>query len=80
MINDILATPGKPYALTQGSTVSVVATANSGFEFSQWSGDLTSDESSDSIVMSCDKVITAHYIQAEPIETTLIYASSTSKI
>jgi len=73
MINDILATPGKPYALTQGSTVSVVATANSGFEFSQWSGDLTSDESSDSIVMSCDKVITAHYIQAEPIETTLIY-------
>ncbi len=73
MINGFLATPGKPYAMTQNSTVSVVATANSGFEFSQWSGDLTSDESTTSIVMSCDKIITAHYIQAEPIETTPIY-------
>ncbi len=73
MINGFLATPGKPYALPQNSTVSVVATANSGFEFSQWSGDLTSDESSGSIVMSCDKIITAHYIPAEPIETTSIY-------
>lgn len=73
MINGFLATPGKPYALTQNSTASVVATANSGFEFSHWSGDLTSDKSSDSIVMSCDKIITAHYIPAEPIETTPIY-------
>ena len=73
MINGFLATPGKPYAMTQNSTVSVVATANNAFEFSQWSGDLTSDESTELIVMSCDKTITAHYIQVEPIETTSIY-------
>ena len=72
-INGVTATPGKPYALAQNSIAAVVATANSGFEFSQWSGDLTGDSSSGSIVMSCDKIITAHYVQAEPIVTTPIY-------
>jgi hypothetical protein len=44
--------------------VTVTATANSGYEFSYWSGDLTGSENPETITMDTSKSVTAHFILA----------------
>jgi len=42
--------------------VQLTATANPGWTFSGWSGDLTSSTNPDSITMNGDKFVTANFI------------------
>ncbi len=49
----------------EGDTVIVTATPLSGYTFVSWSGDLTSNKATDTIVMTANKVITATFV-AQP--------------
>jgi hypothetical protein len=55
----ILDPPGGVYA--RGSLVKVRAAADAGWQFSHWSGDLTSAFTVDSLIVDTDKQITAHF-------------------
>ena len=71
-INDIIAIPGLNYIFESGITLTVEAIPASGYTFSDWSGDLTSTSSTESVVLTCDKTITANFTQAF-VETIPIY-------
>ncbi|MFH1382973.1 MAG: matrixin family metalloprotease [Chloroflexota bacterium] len=45
----------------EGATVNVTATANTGWQFGQWSGDVTSTDASIAVTMDTDKTITANF-------------------
>jgi len=66
---------------TSGTSVTLIATANEGYIFSHWSGDIPieADETNPSLtlLMDEDKTITAHF-QEEPLE--IEYCSSGTKV
>ena len=45
------------------SLVNLTANPNSGWSFSSWSGDISSSNNPESIIMNSDKSVTAHFIQ-----------------
>ncbi|MCX7956892.1 MAG: InlB B-repeat-containing protein [Endomicrobia bacterium] len=49
---------------TAGTQVTLTATANSGYTFSSWSGDVSSTTSSITIIMDSNKTITANFTQS----------------
>ena len=46
-----------------GSFVNLTAVPNSGWSFSYWSGDISSSDNPEVIIMNCNKSVTAHFIQ-----------------
>lgn len=50
-----------PVTVNAGTTLSIDAIPDSGWEFSNWSGDFSSTESSDTILMDEDKEVTANF-------------------
>jgi len=50
-----------------GSIVNLSAVADSGWSFSHWSGDITSSNNPENIIMNSDKSVTAHFIQNQYI-------------
>ncbi|MFW6221513.1 MAG: InlB B-repeat-containing protein [Fibrobacterota bacterium] len=55
----------------EGSTVEITATADEGYVFDHWSGDITGTENPISVVMDTDKQIQAHFVEYVPQEYTL---------
>ncbi len=53
-------TPGI-HSYPPGTSVNITATANPGYQFGSWSGDITSTDNSTSIVMNSNKTITANF-------------------
>jgi hypothetical protein len=52
-------------AYSYGSVVELTALADSGYTFSHWTGDLTGNNNSETIIMDSDKTINAHFIQEQ---------------
>ena len=46
-----------------GALVSLNAIPDSGWSFDTWSGDISSNNNSENIIMDCNKSVTAHFIQ-----------------
>ena len=67
-------TPGGTY--TEGTTVSVTATANAGYEFDYWSGDASGTNPTIDIVMDGDKSVTANFQVDIPEYFTLTITTS----
>ena len=55
--------PTGTITLDCGTTVSISATANDGYRFSGWTGDLTSTSASTTILVDTDKTVSANFIQ-----------------
>jgi hypothetical protein len=56
----VTKTPNKTF-YNYGETVTLVATANTGYHFSSWSGDASGTNSTTSIVMNINKSVTANF-------------------
>ena len=57
-----------PVTVNQGTTLTVEALADSGWEFDNWSGDLAGDDSPTTILMDGDKQVTANFSEIEPTQ------------
>jgi uncharacterized repeat protein (TIGR02543 family) len=49
-----------------GTSMSLMASPNPGFQFTGWTGDVTSSEATISVVMDGDKSVTAHFSELPP--------------
>jgi uncharacterized repeat protein (TIGR02543 family) len=64
---------------TSGTTVDLLATPATGYEFQGWSGDLSGTSTSESILLDEDKTVTATFtLIDEPVEYTLSVSTSGS--
>jgi uncharacterized repeat protein (TIGR02543 family) len=54
-----------------GTSVELTATADAGWEFSGWSGDLTGSTNPDTITMNSDKTVTATFTEIPAVQYTL---------
>jgi DNA-directed RNA polymerase subunit L len=70
----VIIDPDEPL-FTSGTVVTVAAYPSEGWYFSHWSGDLSGSNSSEEIVMSEDKSVTAVFL---PVQYTLTVSSSGS--
>ncbi len=61
----------EPVTVDLGSTLTVEALADTGWEFDSWSGDLSGDASPTTILMDGDKNVTANFSELEPTQYTL---------
>jgi hypothetical protein len=60
-----LSPPGGLYL--EGETIALVATADPGYRFKEWSGDVTGTQASTSIIMNSAKSVTAHFIRVHEL-------------
>jgi len=58
-----------------GTTVQLTATADHGWTFSHWSGDLSSSTNPDNVTMNGDRTVTAHFTQDQYTLTVIIDGS-----
>jgi len=56
----------------EGTVVTLTATADSGWAFSSWSGDLTGSTNSETITMDADKTVTATFIKVYTLAVTTV--------
>jgi hypothetical protein len=59
----------------EGTVVTLTATADTGWEFIEWTGDLTGSENPINIIMDANKSVTAVFAFEEAIEEELLNAS-----
>ena len=60
-----------------GSIVNLTALPSSGWSFSYWSGDISSSNNPENIIMDCNKSVTAHFIQNQFILNVSIVGNGT---
>jgi len=72
-VNGNYAASGQTVGFSKNSTVLLSASAKNGYKFSYWSDDLTGSDNPSNIVMTCNKLVTAHFVPLVTVETTPIY-------
>jgi len=63
---------------TEGTQLSLVATAETDFSFFEWSGDVNGSTSSTTLLMDSNKNITAHFTTEPPPDSSIVNAGSGS--
>ena len=69
-----------PVVVDEGTTLSLEALADAGWEFSEWSGDLTGTDNPDDIVMDSDKEVTATFTRIQYTLTVNIVGQGTVEV
>jgi len=72
-VNGNYVASGQTVGFSKNSTVSLSASAKNGYKFSCWSDDLTGSNNPSNLVMTCNKLVTAHFVPLVTVETTPIY-------